>query len=520
MTHENRINNRQSKSLTGEEELETGGQAGAGTAGLANAAPEGLTDAGMAALSGAGTADLTGSGTVDPANAGTAGLADYREAVDWITGLVSFGIKPGLKRMERLMDMLEHPERRLRFIHVAGTNGKGSTCAYLTRVLMENGYDVGTFTSPYIEKYTNRIQYNGLDIPEAELLALSRRLKPMVEEIADTELESPTMFEVSTALALMYYGSVTFPDYVVWETGLGGRLDSTNIVTPVVSVITNVQHDHMEILGNTLEKVAAEKAGIIKPGVPVITSVEQPEVLKVIQEAAQEKNAPLYALGRQYRFEPVSEALHRQTFHWEGPFRRYDDVSISLNGYHQLKNASAALMALEVLRQYNALVVEDEDVYAGFQAAKWPGRLELVSESPRLLLDGAHNPEAAETLARALQSPTYRHRRLHLMMGMISTKNHTGYLAHILPIADTVIFTEPDFHKKLDAAKLAELAMPLAADIAPDTELVVEPDWKLALERLMALTEPEDLAVVSGTLYLISDVRTWMLYHTDSEKGW
>ncbi|WP_438444333.1 bifunctional folylpolyglutamate synthase/dihydrofolate synthase [Gorillibacterium sp. sgz5001074] len=448
------------------------------------------------------------------------GLADYAAAVEWITGLVAFGIRPGLKRMELMMERLGHPERRLKFIHVAGTNGKGSTCAYLTRVLVQNGYDTGTFTSPYIEKYTNRIQYNGRDIPEEDLLRLSRRLKPLVEEIAATELGSPTMFEVSTVLALLYFATVSYPDYVVWETGLGGRLDSTNVVTPVLSIITNVGHDHMEILGDTLGQVAAEKAGIIKAGVPVITAVEQPEVLAVIEQAAKAKNASLYAMGRQFRFEPVSESVGRQAFRWEGPFRSYEDMAVGLNGYHQLKNASVALMALEVLRQYNALVLEDEDVQAGFVSAKWPGRLELVSEAPRVLLDGAHNPEGAETLAQALRGDTFRRNKLHFMMGMLSTKNHTGYLRHILPLVDTLILTEPDVPKKQDAGSLAELVRSLLPEAGVSPEIVVERDWKKALSLLIDKTGPEDLAVVSGTLYLISDVRTWMIYKTDSEKGW
>lgn len=448
------------------------------------------------------------------------GLAGYKDAVNWITGLVSFGIRPGLKRMEQLMELLDHPERRLKFIHVAGTNGKGSTCAFLTRVLVRNGYDVGTFTSPYIEKYTNRIQYNGSDIPEEDLLRLARELKPLVERIAETELGSPTMFEVSTALALLYFARVSYPDYVVWETGLGGRLDSTNIVTPVLSIITNVGHDHMEILGDSLEQVAAEKAGIIKPGVPVVTACEQPEVLRVIERTAKGKNASLYAMDRQFHYEPVSEAVNRQTFHWEGPFQRYEDVTVGLNGYHQLKNASVALMALEVLRQYYALVLEEGNVREGFASAKWPGRLEMVSEEPRVLLDGAHNPEGAESLALALKSGTFKRRKLHFMMGMLSTKNHSGYLKHILPIVDTLILTEPDFHKKLDAGSLAEMVRSMLPGTGADPVVRVEPDWKAALAHLMEITGPEDLAVVSGTLYLISDVRTWMIYKTDSQKGW
>lgn len=443
----------------------------------------------------------------------------YTEAVEWITGLVPLGIRPGLKRMEKLMELLDHPERRLKFIHVAGTNGKGSTCAYLTRVLVQNGYDVGTFTSPYIEKYTNRIKYNERDIPEEALLQLANELKPLVDAVAATDLGSPTMFEVSTALALMYFGKVTFPDYVVWEVGLGGRLDSTNIVTPLVSIITNVGHDHMEILGDTLEQVAAEKAGIIKPGVPVVSACEQPEVIEVLQEVCRQKRATLYLMGRQFSFEPLSTALNDQRFHFTGPFRRYESVGISLNGYHQLKNAAVALMTLEVLRQYYALALEDEDVLAGFQTAQWPGRLEMIRQKPRLLVDGAHNPEGAETLAKALQE-TYAYRKLHFMIGMLSTKNHSGYLRHILPIVDTLIVTEPDFRKKYEAEQLAALVRKVAAEAGYAPEVIVQPDWKTALARLMEMTESEDLAVVSGTLYLISDVRSWIINRSDSEKGW
>jgi dihydrofolate synthase/folylpolyglutamate synthase len=455
-------------------------------------------------------------------NEATAGYVPFQngvEAVDWIVGLMPFGIKPGLKRMELLMEKLDHPERRLKFIHVAGTNGKGSTCAYLSRVIHQCGYDVGMFTSPFLERYTNRISFNGEDIEEEALVRLVNQLKPIVDEIAQTELGSPTMFEVSTALAILYFARVVFPDYVVWETGLGGRLDSTNIVTPIVSVITNIGHDHMEILGDSLEQVAAEKAGIIKSGVPVITAVEQPELLAVLEQAAKNKMTTLYTLGRQFRYEPVSNEVDNQSLDFYGPFRELKQVPVSLNGEHQLKNAAVAIMTLEVLRQYYALILEDEDLYKGLSETKWPGRLEMVSENPRILLDGAHNPEGAQTLAAALKD-IYRYKRLHFMIGMLSTKNHTGYLRHILPLVDTLILTEPDFHKKGDATKLADLAQGIAQELGLQVEVLIEPDWKLALESLKRRTEQDDLAVVSGTLYLISDVRSWITYQTDSEKGW
>ncbi|MCY9663775.1 bifunctional folylpolyglutamate synthase/dihydrofolate synthase [Paenibacillus alginolyticus] len=443
-----------------------------------------------------------------------------QEAIAWIVGrMEKLGIKPGLQRMQMLMEKLGHPERRLKFIHVAGTNGKGSTCAYLSSVLQACGYDVGTFTSPYLEKYTNRIQVNGADIPDDVLLTLVNDVKPIVDEIAETEVGPPSMFEISTALAIMYFGKVAYPDYVVWETGLGGRLDSTNIVNPVVTIITNVGHDHMEILGDTLELVAAEKAGIIKAGVPVITAAQPHEVWSVIDQTAKAKKATLYSLGGQFNFSNVTSELDSQTFDFSGPFRNINGMPITLNGEHQLKNAAVAVMTLEVLRQYYACIVDDEDLFKGLKETRWPGRLEMVSSEPRILLDGAHNPEGAATLAAALQS-VYTYRKLHMMVGMLSTKNHTGYLRHILPLVDTLIITEPDFHKKGDASMLAEIARELLSEMNRTVDIIIERDWKQALETLTSRTEQDDLAVVSGTLYLISDVRSWITYQTDSEKGW
>jgi dihydrofolate synthase/folylpolyglutamate synthase len=442
------------------------------------------------------------------------------EAVNWIVNLIKFGVKPGIKRMEKLMEMLEHPERRLKFIHVAGTNGKGSVCAYLTEVLKQSGYGVGTFTSPYIEKYTDRIRYNGENIADQDLLDVVNKLKPLVDEIAASDLGQPTMFEVSTAAAIQYFARTSCPDYVVWETGLGGRLDSTNIVMPILTVITNVGHDHMDILGDKLEFVAAEKAGIIKAGVPVISAATQPEVISVIEQKAKEKNSTLYLYGRKFHYESISSQENDQKLNFEGPFRSIEQVGISLNGSHQLQNASVALMTIELLRQYYALIVEDEVLLRAMKETKWAGRLEMVSTTPRILIDGAHNPEGGEALAQALRD-TYTYNKLHFVMGMLSTKNHSGYLRHILPLVDTLILTEPDWHKKEDAGKLAELATALVQEMGlSDIDIIAEPNWKAALEIVKSRTAEDDLAVVSGTLYLIGDVRSWILHQSDSEKGW
>ncbi len=448
-------------------------------------------------------------------------LQHYNEAVEWITGLVPFGIRPGLERIERLMELLGNPHRRLKFIHVAGTNGKGSTCAYLSSVLQRGGYDVGTFTSPYITKFTNRFQYNGSDIEEEDLLKLANQLKPHVEAIASTDLGSPTMFEVSTALAILYYATVTYPDYVVWETGLGGRLDVTNIIHPVISIITNVGHDHMDRLGDTLSAIAAEKAGIIKAGIPVVSAVTQPEVVEVVKRIASEKKSSLYLLGEQFQVTELSVSENEQSFRYEGLFRTIDDLKITLSGIHQQMNAAVAVMALEVLRQYNALVIEDEVLAEGLRTTAWPGRMEMVQSQPRILIDGAHNPEGAEMLADTLKN-TYSYDRLHIMMGMLENKNHKDTFKHILPLVDTLIITEPNYRMKKDAEQLAEMIDQLREQLPEESafELIIEKDWQAALNRLQQLTGEKDLGVVTGTLYLIADVRSRLLYNTDSEKGW
>ena len=443
----------------------------------------------------------------------------YEEAVGWITRLMPLhGIKPGLERTQALLEKLGNPHRRLKFIHVAGTNGKGSTCAFLASVIRKAGYDVGVFTSPYLEKYTNRIQTNGEDIPEASVVALANRIKPLVDEL-EPDYGALSMFEISTVLAILHFATETYPDFVVWETGMGGRLDSTNVVAPLVSVITNVGLDHTDVLGETIQQIAREKAGIIKPGVPVVSTATHPEAAEIIRETALARKSSLYEIGDKFSYETKEVQQGQQTFDFDGPFRKLPKVRISMDGLHQQANAALALMTLEVLRQYYALVVDDEDLYAAMLDTQWKGRLELVSREPRILLDGAHNPDGAKSLAETLRT-VYTYDKLVFVLGMVRNKNHPEYLRHILPIVDTLIVTEPDFFKKMPAAELALEAEAQRDAISAAADVTLSPDWREALELARRSAGPEDLVVVSGSLYFLSDVRSSILQMTDSEKGW
>lgn len=441
-----------------------------------------------------------------------------QQAVQWITGLVSFGIKPGLSRMEWLMERLGHPQRRLKFIHIAGTNGKGSTAAMISTILHECGYDTGTFTSPYMEKFADRIQMNGNPISDEDLLELTNQLKPLADELAQTSYGSPTMFEISTALAILYFARKSFPTYVVWEAGLGGRLDSTNIVHPILSVITNIGHDHMDVLGDSLKQVATEKAGIMKPGIPVVTTEKSKDSLQVLEQHAQSKKTTLYQYNEGFYWETQDDGV--RTFH--SPFRTLPDLRLSLRGAHQWDNAAAALMTIEILRQYMALLVDEDDVRNALSKTRWPGRLELIQQTPRVLLDGAHNPEGVEALVKALKS-VYSFDKLHIMIGMLESKNHRECVRHILPITDTLVVTEPNFRKKLSSDKLAEIVQQEISkqpNQQDKTTLIIEPDWKQGLRHLLDLAGDHDLLVVTGTLYMVSDVRSWIISGTETDKGW
>lgn len=442
------------------------------------------------------------------------GLATYEEAIDWLHGLLRFGQKPGLERMQWMLEQVGHPERRLAFIHVAGTNGKGSTCSYLSQMLIEAGYSVGMFTSPYLIDFRERIRYNGAMIPEADLVELIREAKHLAERCeAESGHGSPTEFEVITLIAILYFANVTRPAVVIWETGLGGRLDSTNVVLPIATVITNAGMDHMDVLGNSLIDIAREKAGIIKPGVPVITGERRAEVLAVLQEAADKSRSTLYRIGSQFDVEQLQERVGEQTIRYRSLLRRGEaEYRLAMNGPHQAVNAAVSLMTIDILRNFLSYLLEEEEIARGLQQTRWPGRLEVVSPRPMVMLDGAHNQEGIEALVTSLQRLTPPEARLHVLFSGLADKplaSMAEALRGLQTKVETVRLTTFDFPRAATAGHLQDAFLAGGWESA---RLELISDWRQFLASWVKdnrTANGDDWLVVCGSLYFIAQVRTF-----------
>ncbi|SFM06060.1 bifunctional folylpolyglutamate synthase/dihydrofolate synthase [Salibacterium qingdaonense] len=425
-------------------------------------------------------------------------MQTYKEALSWLSELSAHGIRPGLDRVRMMLEGLGNPERRLKSIHVGGTNGKGSTTAFLKEPMKEAGLVCGTFTSPYVHEFRERIAVNGEPVSEEDFLKSAQAVRPVVESVAKTPFGPPTEFEVLTVIAAHYFASSAFPDVVVWEVGLGGRLDSTNAVHPMISIITNVGHDHQAILGDTIEEIAREKAGIIKSGVPVVTCDTNPEVTEIFEEAAEDARTRLYRLDRDFHVTHAEPESSGWTFSFQSILNHIPDLKISMLGRHQTKNAAAALMAFRYLMLYYALPVDEDHIRRGLQKASWIGRMDYRETTPPLLLDGAHNKEGMESLVEALEDH-FPERPIHLIVGMTKEKDPAVLLEPLktLPIQSAAVVGF-DFFRAASAEETA------AQSPIPDTKALS--DWKAAWEKMKQTASPGDIIVAAGSLYFISEV--------------
>jgi len=428
---------------------------------------------------------------------------DYRAALDYLYGLVNYEHKLAsqyagepfeLSRMERLLSALHNPEQQFRSLHIAGTKGKGSTAAMIASCLRHAGQRVGLFTSPHLHTFRERIQVDGEPISEAALVAHLRRLQPLFNT-----LPGLTTFEAAQAIAFDYFVAQRI-DWGVIEVGLGGRLDSTNLIQPAVSVITSVSYDHMLVLGDTLTAIAQEKAGIIKPHTPVVSAPQPDEALNVITHVAQHLEAPLTLVGRDWTIEPEHGDWDGQAFTLYGPDVSLNGLFIPLLGEHQLVNAATAVAALDVLRRQGELVWTGEQLRAGLRAVRWPARLEILSREPLLVVDGAHNGESMQRLMAAADA-LFGGRRRVILFGALADKDIPRMFEALFPEVDAVVFTGTGHPRAAAPALLAKQAQ------GYDVPTAVEPDLDRALQLAQELAGPEGVVIATGSLFIAAAVR-------------
>ena len=400
----------------------------------------------------------------------------YADAIQSLYDLRLFGAKFGLENTVRLAALAGNPQDRLRFIHVAGTNGKGSTCAMLESIYRAAGLRVGMFTSPHLVSFAERIQVNRQFISEPEVVRLVNRLQKPLKEFPEDH--HPTFFEMITVMALIYFAEQNC-DLVVWETGLGGRLDATNIVSPLASVITNIGIEHSEWLGDTVEQIAAEKAGIIKPGVPIITAARPGGGLEVIASVAAKQHAPLTSVD-------LAE-VNRPPL---------DTVELPLHGPHQRLNAATALATVRALGE--TIAVGDDAQRRGLASVRWPGRMQCVrtAAGQTVVLDGAHNPAGAEALRVAIEAE-FPESKPTIIFGVFKDKDSTSMCHSLAPLAGRLVLTPVHSDRSEDPARLVVACR----EVNPHAAIEVCASLAEALEK----TARDPFVVVAGSLYLVGE---------------
>jgi dihydrofolate synthase/folylpolyglutamate synthase len=406
---------------------------------------------------------------------------------------MKFGCRPGLERTAKLLDFLGNPHQRLRLIHVAGTNGKGSTSAMIASVLSSAGYSAGMYISPHLYRNTERMTIDGEEITEGNFVKYALEVMDMVKLMREKGLEEPTQFEMYTAMAFLYFERKKV-DFAVIEVGLGGRYDATNVINPTLSVITSISYDHMDILGDTIEKIAYEKAGIIKEASTVIMYPQQfPEAANLIEEVCRDKKAALIKADK--------TAVILKEYSIEGQiidfkYGSYDikNMKLPLIGDHQLKNAAVALTAIAELNRMG-YSIEESDVKKGIETVKWPCRLSIVSTEPLILIDGAHNEDGIDSLQGAL-SKYFSNRKIIFVIGMLKDKDYGYAIRKLLPMAYHTVATETVSERALSADAMADAVKPYCSSVSSESDIAK------AIEKAKNLYDKDSMICICGSLYL------------------
>jgi dihydrofolate synthase/folylpolyglutamate synthase len=427
---------------------------------------------------------------------------NYQKALDYIYSFVDFSrthqenLSPehfDLSRMVSFMAILGSPENQFPSIHVAGSKGKGSVSAFCASVLQDAGYMVGLYTSPHLKDFEERIQINGVPMPRSILVEYVEEIKEAVAAVPGL-----TTFEIMTGLGFLYFARQDV-DLAVVEVGLGGRLDATNIITPLVSVITALYLDHISILGNTIEEIAMEKGGIIKPGIPVVCAPQSDDGVGVIQRIAVEQKAPFVDVKKDYPFNITSRSLEGQTFRMTGGVKKDQEFSIPLLGSYQVENAVTAIASIDAISK-KGFPVKDEVLHQGLASTVWPARFEVVCRKPAVIIDSAHNPASMAKLIETVDEFFPDHKMI-LVFGISEDKQLTGMYQAVLPRTSQLICTQADHPRAMDPHKLAEEAGIFSGGID------VIPVVKDALSRAVQLADKNNLVLVTGSIFVAASAR-------------
>ncbi len=417
---------------------------------------------------------------------------NYADTIAYLFNLQFFGVKLGLKNISTLLECLGNPHKNLKCIHIAGTNGKGSTAAFLQSILMENGYRAGLYTSPHLIDFIERIRIDRKTISKAGVCGLTKNIRSICRK---NGLEKITFFEFVTAMAFCWFAEQKV-DVAILETGLGGTYDATNVVQPLLSIITSIGLDHQKYLGRTLAEIARDKGGIIKRRTPVVCGAEQSKIKELYGDICKSRQSPLHLCGRDFSYRRRSIAR----FSYAGPDLVIPDVQAGLLGAHQVRNATLAIAAAELLR-LQGFSLEEQRICKGIARAFWPGRAEVINTHPTVILDGAHNPAAWKALKKTLLE-TYPDRRIIFIIGVLEDKPIGKLVNALHPIAHAMLFTKPDIHRAADRTFNEKFirfsARKRVLWIANPLE---------ALEKALAMASDDDIICVTGSLFVVGEIR-------------
>lgn len=416
---------------------------------------------------------------------------NYETAMNYLRGDVCSGMKLGLQNIRSLMDNLGNPQDKIKIIHIAGTNGKGSCTSFVNSVLVSQGYKVGMFTSPSIYNFEERIRINNKNIPEDVLISLMKE----VREVAEKLETFPADFELITAIAYLYFYREKC-DYVIMEVGLGGRLDATNVVNnPYITVITSISLDHQQFLGNTLPEIAYEKAGIIKENVPVVIYSQSKEVEKTIEDIAKSKNSEILKNNLSL-VEIIESTIEGQKIN----YKEYKDLKISLIGEHQVNNSTLAIEVLDKMKQMGT-EISREAIYEGFKKVIWPCRFELVSKKPYFILDGAHNIDGVDKFISSVNL-YFKDRKKLAIFGVLEDKDYKEMLEKIVPTFDIFLTVTPDSDRAMSSENLKKVISSMT-----DKNVYSFLDYEKAIKKSLDLSNADDLICAFGSLYFVGEVR-------------